>query len=142
MGWARRTFGAARLFINDRMNLPDFFLADLPPEAELTAGMIREACQALKRNRAQYLEGRSSAQILHVLSETAEAWLDPEFGLRRLALERSREATGFGPVTLARGLDQFFGQLTAENLHALLVQELGHAQRLDGWAASACESRY
>jgi hypothetical protein len=124
------------------MSLPNFFLADLPPEAELTPGMIREACQALKRNRAQYLERRSSAQMLHVLSEVAQAWLDPEFALRRLALEQSRAATGFGPVTLARGLDQFFGQLTAENLHALLVQELGHAHRLDGWAASASESRH
>ena len=37
------------------MNLPNYFLADLPPEATLTAAIIRDACQTLRRNRAQYL---------------------------------------------------------------------------------------
>ena len=33
------------------MNLPNYFLADVPPGATLSASMISEACQALKRNR-------------------------------------------------------------------------------------------
>jgi hypothetical protein len=33
------------------MNLPNYFLADLPPEAALSPTMIAEACQTLKRNR-------------------------------------------------------------------------------------------
>jgi hypothetical protein len=33
------------------MNLPNYFLADLPPEATLSPAMITEACQTLKRNR-------------------------------------------------------------------------------------------
>ena len=37
------------------MNLPNYFLADLPPEATLSPAMVTEACQTLKRNRAQYL---------------------------------------------------------------------------------------
>ncbi len=37
------------------LNLPSYFLADLPPEAELTAGLITEACQTLKRNRERSL---------------------------------------------------------------------------------------
>jgi hypothetical protein len=40
------------------MNLPNYFLADLPPEATLSAAMITEACQTLKRNREHYLAGR------------------------------------------------------------------------------------
>ena len=40
------------------MNLPNYFLADLPPEATLTGAMIHEACQTLKRNRETYLAPR------------------------------------------------------------------------------------
>ena len=42
------------------MNLPNYFLADLPPDATLTAAMVSEACQTLKRNREIYLAGRST----------------------------------------------------------------------------------
>ena len=45
------------------MNLPNYFLVDLPPEATLTATMITEACQTLKRNRERYLATRSTQSI-------------------------------------------------------------------------------
>ena len=44
----------------------------------------------------------------------------------RLALEQGPAATGFSSATLATGLDSFFKQLTKENFHALLEQDLGH----------------
>lgn len=57
------------------MNLPNYFLADLPPEATLTAAMITEACQTLKRNRSKYLAGRSTHDLIGVIAEVAESWL-------------------------------------------------------------------
>ena len=45
------------------MNLPNYFLADLPPEATLSPAMITEACQTLKRNREHYLAQRSTEQL-------------------------------------------------------------------------------
>jgi hypothetical protein len=60
-------------------------------------------------------------------------WLSNDFPFRREALESGPAATGFSNAVLAAGLDQFFKQLTAENLEALLRQELGHAHRLDGF---------
>ena len=123
------------------MNLPSYFLADLPPEATLAPTMIREACQTLKRNRDQYLAGHSTQQLVKVLSEVAANWLEPEYPFRRLALQRSRVETGFPPATLARGLDAFFQQVTRENLHALLVQDLGHAHRLDELSATPEEQK-
>jgi hypothetical protein len=122
------------------MNLPNYFLADLPPEATLTPTMITEACQTLKRNREQYLAPRSTAQLIRVLSETAGNWLEPDYPFRRLALEAGPSVTGFQRPTLARGLDAFFSELTRENFHALLVQDLGHAHRLDEMSAPASES--
>ena len=46
------------------MNLPNYFLADLPPEATLSPAMMAEACQTLKRNRERYLAGRSTEQLV------------------------------------------------------------------------------
>ena len=123
------------------MNLPNYFLADLPPETVLAPKMIREACQTLKRNREQYLARRSTESLIEVLSCLAEKWLRPDDPFRHWALEHGPAVTGFAPPTLARGLDSFFIQLTPENLHALLVQDLDHAQRLDGVTATSSEQR-
>src|ERR1043166_5685973 len=123
------------------MNLPDYFLADLPPEATLTEVMINEACQTLKHNREQYLAGRSTQSLINLLSETADNWLQPDFSFRGLALEKGPAATGFSQATLANGLDVFFKQITRENLHALLLQELGQAQRLDGFVSTQAEQK-
>ena len=49
------------------MNLPNYFLADLPPEATLSAAMIGEACQTLKRNREHYLAHRSTHSLVRVM---------------------------------------------------------------------------
>jgi hypothetical protein len=119
------------------MNLPNYFLADLPPDATLSQTMIEDACRTLKRNREHYLAGRATPALTRLLSETAENWLLSDYPFRKFALEQGPKATGFSSVTIARGLDAFFRQLTAENLHALLVQDLGHAQRLDAVTASS-----
>src|SRR5580658_1068491 len=113
------------------MNLPSYFLADLPPEAELSAGLIAEACQTLKRNGQQFLEGRTTESIVRILDRLGRDWLSSDFPFRQEVLKHSPAATGFSAEVLAAGLDQFFQQLTAENLESLLRQELGRARRLD-----------
>ncbi len=125
------------------VNLPNYFLADLPPEAELTGGLITEACQTLRRNRERYLEGRSTEGTLRLLESLGKDWLSPDYPFRRLAMEAGPEVTGFSTPVLAAGLDQFFELLTVENLESFLWQELGHPQRLDsffpndrGWGGS------
>ena len=74
------------------MILPNYFLADLPPEATLSPAMITEACQTLKRNRERYLAGRSTEQLIQTLSDVAEGWLDAENRFRKLALEQTWSA--------------------------------------------------
>ncbi len=113
------------------MNLPNYFIADLPPEHAITPTLVTEACQTLKRNREQYLAARSTNSIVGVLAATAQSWLEPENPFRKLALERAGAETGFNTTTLARGLDAFFQTFTTENLNALLAQDLGHVERLD-----------
>jgi hypothetical protein len=113
------------------MNLPNYFLADCPPEAPLSAAVISEACQTLKRNREHYLKGRSTASLVGVLCELAHKWLQPDYPFRKMALEMGPAATGFSDRTLSLGLKGFFGELTPANFHALLEQELGNLDRLD-----------
>ena len=123
------------------MNLPNYFLADLPPEATLSPAMITEACLTLKRNREHYLVNRSTENLIKVLSDVADGWLEAGNPFRKLALELGPAQTGFSHETLARGLDIFFKQLTRENFHALLVQEFGDAKRLDAMCATPVEQK-
>ncbi len=121
------------------MNLPNYFLADLPPEAVLMPTMVSEACRALKRNRARYLLERPTPQLVRVIARVAANWRDAEFPFRKLALELGPETTGFSRATLAAGLDTFFARITEENLNLLLEQDLGDARRLDEFAAAPGE---
>jgi len=123
------------------MNLPNYFLADLPPEATLSVTMLREACETLKRNRQRYLASRSTQSLVHLLSELARQWLQAGYPFRKLALEQGPAATGFSSATLATGLDGFFQQLTPIAFEALLRQDLGHVQRLEQLCATEAEEK-
>ncbi len=123
------------------MELPNYFLVDLPAEATLTATMIEEACQTLKRNRERYLSNRTTASLVRLLGNLGENWMDAEYPFRKFALEHGPAATNFSRQTLANGLDGFFSQLTQENLNALLLQDLGHAQRLDEPSATSADQK-
>ncbi len=113
------------------MDLPNYFLADLPPEATLSPLMISEACQTLKRNREQFLANRPLQSMVNLFVRLAEYWLDSEYPFRKFALENASK-TGFSRATLERGLDNFFKQLTRENFRKLIAQELGEAVDLTG----------
>jgi hypothetical protein len=123
------------------MTLPNYFIADLPPDTELGETVIREACQTLRRNRDRYLATRSTQSVINLLSGVAAEWLEPAYPFRKLALEQGPAATGFSQPTLAEGLDTFFRAITRERLQALLEQDLGQLQRLDALAASAPEEK-
>src|SRR5215203_2671860 len=112
------------------MNLPNYFLADLPPDATLTPQIITEACTTLKHNREQYLVARSTQSLINLIAEVADNWLNEAYPFRVRALEQGSKATGFSRGTLTAGLDGFFKQLTVENLNGLIVQDLGHSKRL------------
>ncbi len=113
------------------MNLPNYFLADLPPEAVLNPVMITEACQTLKRNRARFLEERTTDRIIHILADNARRWMDPSDSFRQLALAQGPAELGCSVQTLERGIDAFFSEMTRENLEAMVAQDLGHHHRLD-----------
>src|SRR3974390_2902421 len=105
---------------------PNYFLADLPAHATVSAAMITEACQTLKRNRERYLAQRSTQSLIALLSGVAQEWLNPEYPFRRLALEQGPGTLGFSEATLRAGLDALFRQWTPAAFEELLEQDLGH----------------
>lgn len=113
------------------MDLPNYFLVELPADVRLTGAMLEEACRTLKHNREKYLAPRSTESLVAVFCDVAQSWLRPEFFLRQLALRHGPAATGFPERTLQRGLDAFFRRMTAEGFLQLLEQDLGSVQRLD-----------
>ncbi len=123
------------------MNLPNFYFADLPPEATLTPTMITAAAHTLRRNRAKHLLPRSTESIVKILCEVGGEWLQQENRFRKFALERGPTETGFSQPILARGLDGFFSQFTPDNFQSLLEQEFGHAERLDAFVAHPVEEK-
>ena len=123
------------------MNLPNYFIADLPPEASISPSMIQEACQTLKRNRELYLLPRSTQSLIQLLSHVAKEWLNADYPFRKIALSEGPAATGFSRATLATGLDDFFESLTPEAFQVLLEQDLGHAERLDQIVVSDPEQK-
>jgi hypothetical protein len=123
------------------MTLPNYFLADLPPDAELSPAMVTEACQSLKRNREMYLLNRSTASIAKAIADLAASWLKSDFNFRQMIFEVGPAEIGFSAATMARGLDAFYAQLTADKIELFLVQELAHSERLDRLVASEIEQR-
>ncbi|MSU62737.1 MAG: hypothetical protein EXS31_10130 [Pedosphaera sp.] len=123
------------------MNIPNYFLSDLPKEASLTPSMLSDACYALKRNRAQYLSPRSTDELIRTLDSIGRQWLLPEYPWRKLALERGPEQLHFTRQTLERGLDSFFRELTGEKMESFISAELGHRHRLDDLVMTGNEHR-
>ena len=114
-----------------QIELPNYFLADLQEEAILKPSLITEACQTIKSNRAKYLLERSTQSIITVLHNLGQSWLDEGNPYKKIAIQNCIETTGFPEQVLLKGLDWFFEQLTSQNLEELIVQDLGHIQRLD-----------
>jgi hypothetical protein len=101
--------------------------------------MVSEACIAIKRNRAQFLLQRNTSSIIRTLANVAQDWLDDSYPFRQRALAEGPKETGFSQATIARGLDEFFAQLTNKNLQDLIVQDLGHINRLDEMTSAETE---
>ena len=121
------------------MELPAYFLADLPDASTLTTQLVSEACRTLKENREKFLVPRTTDSIVHVLETLARDWQDPEFPFLKKVLEEGPAHTGFSRATLADGLGRFFRQVTREKIEQWIEQDLGSVRRLDDLTSSKVE---
>ncbi len=123
-----------------RVVLPNYFLADLPPEAVVRPELVTEACLTLRRNRERFLAPKSTEAIVQVLLEVARSWQGTGSPWRQMALDDGPARTGFSREMLDAGLDAYFKQWTSRHLNALLLQEFAHPQRADRLVANDSES--
>ncbi|MCU0771455.1 MAG: hypothetical protein MUE94_06755 [Verrucomicrobia bacterium] len=121
------------------LTLPQCYLADLPPEAQVTPALIRDAWLSVLRNREHYLVRRATSSILRDLESAAALWRAQDSPYRRLALDLGPAQTGFSAPILEEGLSQLFGSLTVAQLEAWVEQDLGHPSRLDAFCATGPE---
>jgi len=115
--------------------LPECYLADLPPEAEITPELIREAWLALQRNRDQHLAPMTTGAVMGCLEGAAALWLEKDSPYLRRALSEGPELLGFSRETLEEGLRAMFSSITAPELETWVEQDLGHPRRLDDFCA-------
>lgn len=121
------------------MNLPQCYLADLPPEAEITPTLVQEAWFALLRNHQQHLAAKTTQSIIRDLESAASLWLQDKSPYLQTALKLGSEQLGFSRQTLAEGLKQLFNSITTANLETWIEQDLGHQNRLDDFCVSGPE---
>ncbi|MDA1274588.1 MAG: hypothetical protein O2960_11140 [Verrucomicrobia bacterium] len=124
-----------------QLDLPHYFLADLPFGAEITHSMLSDACDTLIRNGENYLPEWTTEKLISMFDQLGHDWLNANFPHRKYALDQGPEVTGFSRQTLANGLDALFETLNRESLEELIIQDLGELNRLDGFADSRSGSR-
>ena len=61
-----------RVFENSAVQLPDYFLADIPDPAALSPAVLTDACLTLKSNRRRFLANRTTSDLIEVVSRLAE----------------------------------------------------------------------
>ena len=120
------------------MNLPNYFLADLPPEATLSPAMITEACQTLKRNRAHYLAARSTDGMVQ---SAGRAWRragwNRQYPSASCAGSRAGRNRFFRGDFGDRAWTIFSSNSRRENFQRLLRQEFGDAAAAGRFSARA-----
>ncbi|MCF7708355.1 MAG: hypothetical protein K9N52_05595 [Verrucomicrobia bacterium] len=124
----------------NNLSVPEYFIADLPPGAEIRPELISDACETLKRNRERYLNKKSISRIIRALDAVASKWCEPGYRHREAALAYGPEITRFSRETLEAGLDAFFSGINSETLNSLIEQDLGHPRRLERWISEEFET--
>lgn len=102
----------------------EFVEHDLTPE---------DVASLVSRGREMSLQDLSIREVLDILDRAGRLWRNPNYELRRLALERMPEVVGFGPEMVGRGLDELGRMLDRPELQRILRYDLGRSARLDGW---------
>jgi hypothetical protein len=92
------------------MNLPNYFLADLPPEATFTPLMMEEACQTLEAQSRALSRGTRHGLAHSPVERRGGELAATDYPFRLMALEQGPHATGFSPATLAGVSTPFSGK--------------------------------
>jgi hypothetical protein len=105
----------------------DVSFEQLSPEA------LRLVISSLRDSRDRVIQKRPVKEIIRLLDAAAKQWLDPEYGLRKKAIELISAITGFSPEMVAHSIDEEQSSSRAPHLMQALTNELGSPDFLDGF---------
>jgi len=92
----------------------------------LTVDNAEGTLEILRKNRDAYLAKKHTKEILEVLGQVNERWLDRSYDLRKEALEMLPIITGFSTQMVEHTLDGMMRSFSYENLYRMFQVELGH----------------
>ncbi|HMD02001.1 MAG TPA: acyl-CoA reductase [Candidatus Baltobacteraceae bacterium] len=76
-----------------------------------------------------------ASRIVDALADAAARWRDADFPARVRATRALTQRTGYSEPVVEYALDRLFGDVTREALRAVIVDELGSLEALDGFVA-------
>ena len=91
----------------------------------ISADQVHSFCHELTERRTHLLLPRRTDEIVRVLGQVSQRWLNPNDPWRCRAIAGMPKVTGFAPQMVARILDLLFSELTEEKLSGLVELELG-----------------
>jgi hypothetical protein len=83
------------------------------------------------------LRALGSRAIVRAIAGAAERWCDADFPPRVRATAAVERRLGYTTPVVDYAFDRLFGSITAEALHAAIVDELGSLEALDGFVERA-----
>lgn len=81
------------------------------------------------------MNGLRASQIVDALAAAAARWRDADFPARLRATQALTLRTGYSAPVVEYALDRLFGDVTSESLRAVIRDELGSLEALDGFVA-------
>jgi hypothetical protein len=100
---------------------------------QLTPQLLRSQTEALIEAQARHLDGRPVAEIVEVVDGVAARLADRGDALREIAEAALPAVTGYSPPMIGRILDSMTADWRADRLTALLREEFGDPEVLDGF---------
>lgn len=102
----------------------------------LTPGLISDMIVNLKKNREEYLSKQPIMKIIDVLDKAAQLWLNPNYHLRKLALQIIPEITGFSKEMVEESINVEQRSSRKEDIIKVLESEIFNPFYLDNFQKS------
>lgn len=99
----------------------------------LTKDKLEDICHQVKKNRSEYLNHLTTDEIVGILDQAIQLWLNPDYPLRRLAESVIPLITGYDAEVIRLELKRFLRGFRKKDLYRFLDEEFDNPGMLDGF---------
>jgi hypothetical protein len=97
----------------------------------LTVDQLSEVMTEIKKNRSEYLQHLKVNEIVDILDQAINKWLDPQYELRKLAEELLPIITGYDQEMVRLFLSRYLRHFRKEKLQRIIDQDFPNPLVLD-----------